>query len=99
MFKPCCICRHPKPLGDFYRDSRASDGHQCRCKKCHNDLDVARKQANPEAYLLSHKRAQRRYVEKHRVVSTVRRFGHRENATLVSRVWSAAALASISTTL
>ena len=33
--KPCTTCRESKPLSDFYKDSRASDGLKSQCKTCH----------------------------------------------------------------
>jgi hypothetical protein len=75
----------------FYRDFRAADGRQCKCRGCHKADSVTRQRANPEAHMM----AQRRYVAKSKPATTERRFGARENATLVARVWSGAALASV----
>jgi hypothetical protein len=33
--KTCATCGAIKPLESFYRDRRASDGRQSRCKPCH----------------------------------------------------------------
>lgn len=33
--KPCTHCRAVLPLDAYYRDPRASDGRQSRCKRCH----------------------------------------------------------------
>lgn len=38
--KTCSRCHQEKPLGQFYRDKRASDGAGTRCRVCH--LEVAR---------------------------------------------------------
>lgn len=32
--KTCSKCRETKPLTDFYKDKKASDGHQSWCKRC-----------------------------------------------------------------
>lgn len=33
--KTCSLCRELKPLTSFYKASRATDGLQARCKRCH----------------------------------------------------------------
>jgi hypothetical protein len=32
--KTCSKCGETKPLTDFYKDKKASDGHQSWCKRC-----------------------------------------------------------------
>lgn len=34
--KTCCTCRLAKPLDEFYKDKRTTDGLYPRCKPCHN---------------------------------------------------------------
>lgn len=34
--KTCVCCGKTKPISDFYRDKKASDGHQSYCKYCMN---------------------------------------------------------------
>lgn len=34
--KRCGVCGHRKPLIDFGKNRRSSDGHQSRCKSCHS---------------------------------------------------------------
>ncbi|MBQ2015581.1 MAG: hypothetical protein II207_01105, partial [Clostridia bacterium] len=34
--KTCICCRETKPLTEFYRDKKATDGHQSYCKRCLN---------------------------------------------------------------
>jgi Recombination endonuclease VII len=34
MEKACWICKETKPLSEFHRNCKASDGHQGRCKRC-----------------------------------------------------------------
>lgn len=36
--KRCCRCKQTKPLTEFYRDQRNSDGRQSRCKGCHAEV-------------------------------------------------------------
>lgn len=46
--KCCSVCGHQKPLDDFYRSQRSSDGYQPRCKICDN--------AKTSAWRMSHLR-------------------------------------------
>lgn len=34
--KKCSKCKKYKNMDNFSKDKRASDGHSCECKKCHN---------------------------------------------------------------
>ena len=34
--KVCICCGETKPLSEFYKDKKASDGHQSYCKRCLN---------------------------------------------------------------
>jgi hypothetical protein len=38
MDKPCNICKHPKPLTDYYKKAGNSDGRKNVCKTCENQL-------------------------------------------------------------
>ena len=46
--KVCTKCGEDKPLTEFYRDSRRSDGLTSSCKKCNNFLKAEYRKANPE---------------------------------------------------
>lgn len=35
--KRCRVCRHEKPLSEFYRNAASPDGLLARCKGCHRD--------------------------------------------------------------
>jgi hypothetical protein len=35
--KPCSRCKEIKPLTEYYRDNRAADGRQSRCRTCHQE--------------------------------------------------------------
>lgn len=39
--KECKRCHVIKPIGDFYRDRRASDGLHTECKPCHRQIAAA----------------------------------------------------------
>ncbi len=38
--KPCCTCKIPKPLVDFYKDKSTHDGHEYQCIACRKDARV-----------------------------------------------------------
>ena len=40
--KPCSKCKCVKPLTEFAKDGRASDGVASACKACYNALHKAR---------------------------------------------------------
>lgn len=47
--KQCSKCKAVKPLQEFVRDPRKLDGHESRCKECHNSMGRHRyKDATPE---------------------------------------------------
>ena len=46
--KRCTICKTMKPLQDFHRSNKHSDGRQYRCKPCHNESQKIYNRANPE---------------------------------------------------
>lgn len=58
--KMCPTCETVKPLTQFSKNSRTTDGHQVYCKQC----VAARKRAdyakNPQKYLRSNRRARDR---------------------------------------
>ncbi|MCK5611574.1 hypothetical protein KAR91_57415 [Candidatus Pacearchaeota archaeon] len=41
--KKCWDCNQTKPLPEFYRDRRAKDGSQSRCKECRKAYDQSKK--------------------------------------------------------
>ena len=48
--KECSFCREAKALSDYYKDSRAKDGHTSRCKACVNADSKTWKKQNAERY-------------------------------------------------
>lgn len=50
--KVCSQCRVTKPLDQFSRSARQSDGHQRRCKACFSAYNKARYAADPERFKL-----------------------------------------------
>lgn len=47
--KTCTACREPKPLDEFHRNKRSSDGRHSRCKPCAIAAVRASQRKNPEA--------------------------------------------------
>lgn len=47
--KACTKCGTVKAVGEFFRNSRATDGRQSRCKVCHVQATLASRTKNPEA--------------------------------------------------
>ena len=46
--KTCRHCKTEKPITDFGFDKRKPDGRKYNCRRCHNALNKAHRQANPE---------------------------------------------------
>lgn len=46
--KTCICCGETKPIEKFYRDKKASDGHQSYCKRCLNLKAVVRETLTDE---------------------------------------------------
>lgn len=44
--KTCVTCRQILPLSEFNRDSRTSDGLDCRCRKCSKERSRKYRAAN-----------------------------------------------------
>lgn len=56
--KPCCTCKIPKPLTDFYKDKSTHDGHEYQCIACRKLSRIARRdilQERKRAYNKKHK--------------------------------------------
>ena len=68
--KVCNKCGEPKPIGEFYKNSKTTDGHLGACKKCVNKASTARNQANPEkrrAYIAKYNKKNRDKVNAYSV--------------------------------
>jgi len=48
--KVCCVCSKPKPLENFYKDQRNSDGRVGKCKTCWSKYISARRREKPELF-------------------------------------------------
>ena len=46
--KTCPVCNCAKPFSEFYRDSRAADGHRGQCKVCSKAAAAAWAKSQPE---------------------------------------------------
>lgn len=80
--KLCTRCEHEKPLGEFVRSSRSSDGRGAWCLLCHGEAERARRQADPET---AHRKDREQYDRKKR------KPGFLAQKRLASRARSAAA--------
>jgi hypothetical protein len=49
--KKCSKCKEEKPLDEFYKDRRATDGCQPSCKDCHNRAARERYHADPKSHM------------------------------------------------
>lgn len=56
--KQCRKCKQTKPVADFYRDKRSSDGLKTECKPCHSATATASR--NPEKKRASNREYMRR---------------------------------------
>ena len=78
--KECSFCREAKALSDYYKDSRAKDGHTSRCKACVNADSKTWKKQNAERYA-EYRTA---YYEKNKAkLITIRSAWAKENADKV----------------
>jgi hypothetical protein len=48
--KNCRICGLEKPLADFYKHPKASDGHDSKCKECAKSMVRTARAANADHY-------------------------------------------------
>src|SRR6202142_2201394 len=86
--KTCSICRVELPLSDFHKQTKSSDGHQSRCKKCAieltknwqtqwpdrvNEKNRIWRHANPEAAAATRKRYNDSHKEERAKYSTARK--------------------------
>lgn len=64
--KTCSVCGTAKPLDDFHRHPRSSDGKAAACKPCVYARVKAWRQANPERARENDRRAHQRSAVRHR---------------------------------
>lgn len=60
--KRCRRCGHERPIAEFYKDKRSSDGHKSQCKACHKEVNIATR--DPE----KKRAANREYMRRARTI-------------------------------
>ena len=61
--KTCLNCNTTKPLTDFYKQARSSDGFQRYCKKCANIFSAKSESKSVDKYYVIRKNAKRKFAD------------------------------------
>lgn len=86
--KECVRCRLTKPLTEFYKDSRASDGLQSACKECERNRSAYWKNQNKVKRLTQIKAYNaQRDKDKHRIEARVYYEQHKEEILERRTIW------------
>lgn len=74
--KICLSCQAEKPLEDFYKQTKSSDGYQRYCKKCSNRFSAKSEAKSKKKYHGIRKRARDKFAEEVKEYKTSRGCQH-----------------------
>lgn len=78
MMKTCPKCKEEKPLKEYYKNKRESNGHSCYCKKCTIIIFALWRKNNSEKYkqYLKIRKQERKHVNNYMLYRAVHRRVH-----------------------
>lgn len=85
--KTCITCRQMLPLSEFNRDSRTSDGLDCRCRKCSKERNRKYRAANRDKCNAASARYHREHAEQDKERQKVYREKNRDELNRKKKIY------------